>query len=107
LSREPNITLEQAKERLKSAVAPRVTEESIKAKIASVEYSFIGTSTVCMITMVSGFKFFGTSTPASPSNYDTEIGQRYAYDNAFKQIWTHEGYLLRERLSQQEAHDGK
>lgn len=99
---EPTITLAEAQGRLKSAPAPRVTEESIKAKIADVDYAYLGTSTICMITMQNGFKFFGTSTPASPENYDIEIGTRYAYDNAFKQIWTHEGYLLRESLSKKE-----
>jgi hypothetical protein len=58
---------------------------------------------VCFITMKSGFQFVGTSTPASPANFDAEIGERYAYDNAFKQIWTHEGYLLRELLHAQEG----
>lgn len=99
---EPTITLDQAKDRLKAAVAPRVTEDSIKAKIKSVTYSVHGYTTICFITMKNGFQFIGHSTPASPTNFDTEIGERYAYDNAFKHIWTHEGYLLRERLSEQE-----
>lgn len=99
---EPSITLEQAKERLKSAVAPRVTEESIKEKIADVKYWSHGLTTICIITMKNGFRFTGTSTPAHANNYDSKIGERYAYDNAFRQIWTHEGYLLRETLSQQE-----
>jgi hypothetical protein len=106
LNIDPTITLEQAKDRLKGAIAPRVTEDSIKAKIASVEYTLAGTTTICQIRMNNGFVFLGHSTPASPLNYDAEIGQRYAYENAFKHIWTHEGYLLRERLSEQEAHHG-
>ena len=92
----------EVKERLKSAIAPRVTEESINAKIAEVDYVFHKTTTICIIVMKSGFRFIGTSTPASRGNYDAEIGKKYAYDNAFRQIWTHEGYLLRESLSKQE-----
>lgn len=103
---EPTITLAEAKDRLKAATAPRVTEESIKARIKSVEYTLRGITTVCYITMKNGFQFVGHSTPASPSNFNVEIGERYAYDNAFKHIWTHEGYLLRERLSEQEATNG-
>lgn len=103
---DPTITLEQAKDRLKASIAPRVTEESIKAKIKNVSYSIHGITTVCFITMKNGFQFIGHSTPASPVNFDAEIGERYAYDNAFKHIWTHEGYLLRERLSEQEASNG-
>jgi hypothetical protein len=104
---EPSITLDQAKERLKGAVAPRVTEQSIKDKIEHVGYLLQGFTTICTITMKNGFKFHGFSTPASELNFDSEIGKRYAYDNAFRQIWTHEGYLLRERLhAQQEAIHG-
>ena len=100
---EPEITFSEAQERLKKAVAPRVTEEGIKAKIANVKYFFHGTTTICLITMHNGFLFIGSSTPASANNYDSKIGERYAYDNAFRQIWTHEGYLLREKLSAQEG----
>lgn len=100
---EPTITLDQAKERLKSSVAPRVTEESIKAKIDDVRYTYHATTTICVITMKNGFKFIGSSTPAASANFDAEIGERYAYDNAFRQIWTHEGYLLRENLSKLEG----
>lgn len=102
MNTEPSLTIEQAKDALKSAIAPRVTEESIKAKISQVHYLQQGTTTICTILMQNGFKFIGHSTPASPDNYNSLVGQRYAYENAFKQIWSHEGYLLRERLHEQE-----
>lgn len=103
--KEPVLTLDEAKARLKSAMAPRVTEESIKGKIEDVRYSYHGTTTICIITMKNGFKFMGSSTPASQANYESEIGERYAYENAFRQIWSHEGYLLREKLSIQEGNE--
>lgn len=100
---EPAKTLDQVKEMLKDATAPRVTEESIKAKIDFVKYHVVDLGpamlTLCFIVMRNGFVFVGKAAPASPENFNTDIGQRYAYDDAFKQIWTHEGYLLRERLS--------
>ena len=49
--------------------------------------------------MRNGFVFVGKSAAASPENHDTKIGEYYAYDDAFRQIWTHEGYLLREKLA--------
>lgn len=98
MSDEPSITLDEAKTIVASKTFPKVTEESIKEKITCVEYVYNGTTTIALITMRNGFKFVGTSTPASHQNYDEEVGKRYAYDNAFKQIWTHEGYLLRENL---------
>jgi hypothetical protein len=85
---------------------PKVTQESIAEKIEAVDYMTQDTTTICIIRMLNGFKFVGTSTPASSANYDAEIGKRYAYDNAFKQIWTHEGYLLREKLYQEYIEHG-
>lgn len=96
---EPNITLEQAKAIVATKVAPKVTEESIKAKIDSVAYKTHYHTTMCIIEMRNGFRVIGHSTPASIENFDAEVGQRYAYDNAFKQLWQFEGYLLRELLS--------
>lgn len=96
---EPSITLEQAKAIVADKPLPKVTEASIRARIATVSYLTSGITTVCFIEMVNGFRFVGTSTPASPGNFDAAVGERYAYENAFKQIWTHEGYLLRERLA--------
>lgn len=97
-NQEPALTLEQAKTIVASKVAPRVTEESIKAKIAKVSYFGQEFTTICIIEMLNGFRVIGHSTPASVANYDRAVGERYAYDNAFKQLWQFEGYLLREML---------
>jgi hypothetical protein len=97
---EPKLTLSEAKAVVETKTAPRVTEESIKAKIFSVEYIVNGNLlTICIITMHNRFMVHGVSAPASPSNFDADVGKRYAYDNAFKQLWQLEGYLLREKLA--------
>lgn len=56
-------------------------------------------TTVCVIFMTNGFTFIGTSTPADPANYDEEVGQVHARDDAIRKIWPMEGYLLRETLA--------
>lgn len=97
---EPKLSLEQAKQVVAEKAAPRVTEDSIKAKIAAAQYvQPAGTVlTLCILTMRNGFNFVGKAAPAAPENFDAEVGKRYAYEDAFKQVWTHEGYLLREIL---------
>jgi hypothetical protein len=50
--------------------------------------------------MKNGFTLVGKSAPASPENFDREKGQRFAYEDAIKQLWPLEGYALRERLSE-------
>lgn len=97
---EPAITLDQAKAIVATKTAPKVTEESIKARIKDVAYLYHGQLTICIITMVNDFMVHGVSAPASPANFDSMVGQRYAYDNAFKQLWQLEGYLLRDALSE-------
>jgi hypothetical protein len=91
----------EIKEILDAKGFPRVTKESIEAKIANVSYSMPSTNmTLCLITMKNGFISHGVSVPASPENFDADIGKHYAYENAFRPLWQLEGYLLREKLSQ-------
>lgn len=95
---EPKLTLVEAQEIVATKVYPRVTKESIEAKIKSVAYLRHGHLTICLITMKNGFMVLGKSAPADIRNYDKEVGERYAYDDAFKPLWQLEGYLLRETL---------
>jgi len=95
--------LSEIEEKLASRTYPRVTKESIEARIKEVNYLYIGTGeaakgTICIITMENGWTSTGFSAPADPRNYDEDIGRHYAYENAFKPLWQLEGYLLRERL---------
>ena len=98
---QPNLTLEQAWDKIATLTVPKVTKEGIDAKIDNVDYVVHNATTICFITMKSGFVFLGHSTPASLANFDTEVGQSIAYHDAFNQIWGYEGYLLREVLSHQ------
>jgi hypothetical protein len=100
---EPALSLDQAKEAVSKTTHPRVTEQSIKEQISKVEYHQHGLMSVCFITMRNGFIVHGVSAPASPENYIEDVGRRYAYDNAFKQLWQLEGYLLCERLRGERA----
>lgn len=95
----PAISLDEAKSVIETKTAPRVTEQSIKQKIKSVEYIRPNHLTICIITMQNGFMSVGKSAPASVDNYDQAVGERYAFEDAFKPLWQLEGYLLREKLT--------
>jgi len=105
----------------KKLTAPRVTPDRIKEVIDDVQYFTAGDGaygyqtrdemvdtatypsaldllTFCVITLKNGFTVTGESSCASPENYNQEIGQKIAYDNAVNKIWALEGYLLKERL---------
>lgn len=82
------------------AVAPRVTLESMEAKILSENYTVIdGIFTLCTIKMCNGFYVVGESAPASPENFNADLGRKFARENAIRQLWKLEGYALRDRLS--------
>lgn len=100
---EPKLSLEEAKAKAAAGKFPKVTEQSIKDKIAKASYishalGSGGVLTICVLEMSNGFAVHGVSAAADPRNHDAEIGNRYAYENAFKQLWQLEGYLLREKI---------
>lgn len=95
---EPEISLSDAQAKVETKTAPRVTLDGIKTNIFEVRYLFDGTLTIAVVEMRNGFKVLGKAAPADARNFDPEVGQRYAYEDAIKQLWALEGYLLCERL---------
>lgn len=108
----------------KGLTAPRVTPDSIEAKIKS-EFYFTGANglfgaaavsemdpapkgddgadsllllTFCVLVLENGFTVTGQSAVASPENYDQGIVRKIARADAVNQIWPLEGYLLREHI---------
>lgn len=88
----------------KNLTAPRLTPDSIDATIAGEQYHvFPGTTvTVCCLELTNGYTVIGESACASPENFDEELGRKIARDNARNKIWQLEGYLLRQRLYEQQ-----
>lgn len=57
-------------------------------------------TTVCYITLKGGLVIEGQSICDNPADFNEEIGQRCAYDNAFDKLWELEGYHQKVLLSQ-------
>lgn len=75
----------------------KVTEESIKAKIKAAHYfQPLGTLTVCVLELTSGFAVIGKSACVDCANFDEATGRELAYRAAFQKMWELEGYLLAE-----------
>ena len=80
----------------------RVTLDSMKAKIKGVEFinpKTIPHLTLAIVSLTNGFSLVGKSAPADPDNFDVEVGKKFAKEDAIRQMWPLEGYLLRENLS--------
>lgn len=77
--------------------APRITPSDIDDAIKDVAfYVFPDTLlTVCCLTLQNGFNVTGESACA---NFNKEIGEKVAFDNARQKIWALLGYMLKEKL---------
>jgi hypothetical protein len=81
----------------------RVTLDSMLMRIEKEEYlhpSVIEHMTVCILLIDNGFAFVGKSAPADPGNFNEELGRKFAKEDAVRQMWGYEGYLLAEKLTQ-------
>lgn len=78
----------------------KVTLEGIKAKITAECYLVLpdGKSTICILSLVNGYTVKGMSACVDAANFDIDTGRKYAYEDAIRQIWPLEGYLLAQRL---------
>jgi len=54
---------------------------------------------ICILVMRNGFTIIGKSAPASAENFNAELGRKFAYEDAVRQIWPLMGFALREKLA--------
>lgn len=80
----------------------RVALDSMLAKIVDTEFihpTTLPSMTIAVIKLTNGFVLVGKSTPADPENYDEELGKKFAREDAIRQMWVLEAYVLREQMS--------
>lgn len=85
--------------------APKITLADIHGKIANVAYHAHDHLTLCILTLKNGFFVVGKSAPVYPENYVREIGEKIAHEDAVRQIWQLEGYLLCQRKHEENEWD--
>lgn len=104
----------------KADKGPRVTPAALQAEIVSEHYftaaegcagacnmnvrpdgwvTPLNLLTFCVLVLRNGFTVIGHSACASPENYNKEIGERIARENAERQIWPLLGFRLRDELA--------
>lgn len=80
----------------------RVTLDRILAKITDEEFwhpLVIPHMTVVALKLENGYVVLGKSTPADAANFDAELGRKFAREDATRQIWALEAYLLRQQMT--------
>lgn len=79
----------------------RISLESIEKEVASVEYlrpSKADYMTIAIVILRNGYVVLGKSAPADPENFDASLGEKFAREDAIRQVWPLMGYALREKL---------
>lgn len=88
---------------------PFVTREHIASIMAVLSYEFCiipnTTTTICAALHPNGFKLAtGESACVCPENFNKELGEKYAKEDAFKkaesELWKLEGYRLKHKLTE-------
>lgn len=84
----------------RGASKARVVAGDLDAAVSGVQHHvFPGTTlTVCCLTLKNGYCIVGESACADPGNFDRQLGERLAFDNARNKLWPLLGYALRDRL---------
>lgn len=83
----------------------RVSLDSIVEKITHIDYIYPDRHphmTLAIVTLRNGFIFVGKTAPADPENFNEDLGKKFAYEDAVRQIWPMEAYLLREKMACQD-----
>ena len=79
----------------------KLTKEFLESEIDKVEYNRFGeTNTHCTITTKSGFTLTGESACVDPNNFDRELGEKFAYEQAFEKMWMPYGFWLHKALAE-------
>lgn len=81
----------------------KITPEHVQSVISHAQFHrFTGTTvTVCCITLKNGHTVVGQSACADPEEFNGDLGQQLAYEDAKNKIYGLEAYLLSEALFQE------
>ncbi len=91
------ISNERLEHLLSVSPAERVTPEYMKSRITGTKFTRLtDTVTHARITLDNGYGVSGESACVNVENYNQEIGEKIAYDNAFHQLWPLFGFFLAE-----------
>ena len=84
--------------------APRLNPAHIDSQIKDIRYHRVEgtTTTICSLILMNGFVVNGESASASLANFDEDLGNKIAFNNARDKIWMLEGYLLKQKLHESE-----
>lgn len=99
------LTDDELRTRLEGRPAPRVKRDDIIDRIDLITFDSLETVTICTITLDNGYSVRGEAACVNKENFDEQIGDRYAFDDAFKKLWPLFGFLLAETQFQEKKNE--
>lgn len=70
----------------------KITEKELRALICSITYQVVGTMTIAVAELKSGYKVVGKSACMNPDDFNEHLGRKFALEDAVNQLWDLEGY---------------
>jgi hypothetical protein len=89
---------DQLETKLEASPAPRVTPQRLDEVIKKSTFYTHGLLTFCVLDLANGFIVTGESACVSPANYNKEVVEKIAFDNARRKVLALEGYALKQQL---------
>jgi len=75
-----------------------VTDQKVSEAIKSVDFFNNGKTTVAIVELKNGFNIVGQASCVDKSNFNEDLGKKYAMEDAVKKVYELEAYLLQEKL---------
>ena len=80
----------------------RVTLDLIKSRVKDTQFSnpaICPHMTIAFVLLENGYVIVGKSAPADPDNFDMEAGRTFAFEDALRQVWALEAYVMRNEMT--------
>ena len=78
----------------------RVTPRAINEAIKATRYYYDDLLTIAVLELWNGFKLIGQSACVDPANYNKELGERLAREDAVRQVWAFLGFEILCKLAE-------
>lgn len=78
----------------------KVTQQNVMDEVQKATYTILpdGITTICQITMKNGYTVIGKSACADPTEFNAAEGEKWAWQDALRQVWPLLGYALKSDL---------
>ena len=78
----------------------KVSKDQVMAAIVDKSFTLLpcGRTTICTLTLESGFTVRGEASVVDLTEFIQELGEKYAYEDALKQVWQLLGYDLAKKI---------